>query len=449
MTSTETALEVPGSAYTPARIALVKATVAQDTSDDELAMFLSVAQSRDLDPFTGEIHAIVRGKGDRRKMTIQTGIGGYRKIADRTGLVEWVGEQEFTGDGLAWTAAWVDDEPPVAARFTIKRKDRTKPETRTVLWAEYVQRKYDGAVTSMWQEKPCTMLGKVAEATALRSAFPNHLNGLYVDEEMHQADAVDVVEVTAAAMHPTLDDHLAGFDRAFLETVDLDAARAHAAKGQAQLRQTLKVLTDRQTAWADDGDDDADGDGVGHDEEVEQADADDETELADHYALLTVPDVEALLDSGAVKIEGHYGDPVVLDLPYLGDALVRELETHRKGGPRKGVVAALDAHDVGNRVAASTADLDAPSDDDTPPSSDETGDPSTSRPPDDDGAYTSTEGVAELLEEFAAAIVVLDDQHAKPLRARLGALIAAADDGVPDRDTLAGLVRHTTRLAGS
>ena len=51
----------------------------------------------------------------------------------------------------------------------------------TARWAEYVPDQ-----PFMWNKMPHTMLGKCAEALALRKGFPQELSGLYAAEEMAQ-----------------------------------------------------------------------------------------------------------------------------------------------------------------------------------------------------------------------------------------------------------------------
>ncbi|MDT9694016.1 recombinase RecT, partial [Streptomyces sp. P9(2023)] len=69
------------------------------------------------------------------------------------------------------------------------------------LFAEYAGRKRDGSLSSMWETKGALMLGKCAEALALRKAFPIDLSGLYTAEEMHQADQS---RVTVTQSRPTV-----------------------------------------------------------------------------------------------------------------------------------------------------------------------------------------------------------------------------------------------------
>jgi hypothetical protein len=58
----------------------------------------------------------------------------------------------------------------------------------TARWSEYCP---DNA--AMWKRMPHTMLGKCAEALALRKAFPQQLAGLYSREEMDQSESAGVI----------------------------------------------------------------------------------------------------------------------------------------------------------------------------------------------------------------------------------------------------------------
>ena len=62
------------------------------------------------------------------------------------------------------------------------------PYTASARYREYVQVKKNGEPNKMWATKSFVMLGKCAEALALRKAFPDELGGMYSDEEMGQAD---------------------------------------------------------------------------------------------------------------------------------------------------------------------------------------------------------------------------------------------------------------------
>lgn len=165
------------------QIDLIKRTVAKGATNDELALFLHTAKRTGLDPLTKQIHAIKRwdSSQNREVMAIQTGIDGYRLIADRTSKLAGIDDAVFDRED--------QDHPNKASVTVYKIVDGEKCAfTATARWREYVQTKKDGTATSMWKKMPYLMLAKCAEALALRKAFPADLSGVYTFEEMSQAD---------------------------------------------------------------------------------------------------------------------------------------------------------------------------------------------------------------------------------------------------------------------
>jgi len=162
--------------FTAEQIDLIKRTVANGTSNDELKLFLYMASRTGLDPFARQIYAIKR-KG---KMTIQIGIDGYRVIADRTGRYAPGQEPAFN----------YDDEGKLKSATAYVKKlvaDTWHEVAATAHWDEFYPG--DGELGFMWRRMPHTLLAKVAECQALRRAFPAELSGLYSNEEMAQADS--------------------------------------------------------------------------------------------------------------------------------------------------------------------------------------------------------------------------------------------------------------------
>lgn len=173
------------------KIELIKRTVAVGTSDDELALFLYTAKRTGLDPLSKQIHAIMRWNksANRHVMTIQTAIDGYRLIADRTGKLAGISDPVF------------DDETkanPNKASVTVKKivEGHICEFTASARWSEYAALNETGGF--MWKKMPYLMLGKCAEALALRKAFPADLSGVYTNEEMAQADTVEGRKVIEA-----------------------------------------------------------------------------------------------------------------------------------------------------------------------------------------------------------------------------------------------------------
>jgi phage recombination protein Bet len=201
------------------QIELIKATVARGATDNELKLFLYTAQRTQLDPLTRQIHFIKRRVWNAQRRdydevgTIQTGIDGYRVVASRNGLA---GIEDAVFD------AETGPHPSKATVTVYKMIDGQRvPFTASARWAEYVQANREGQPIAMWKKMPYLMLAKVAEALALRKAFPNDLSGVYTNEEMAQAETetpqVDAAPTPAAPVKyevkrvvPAADDEAGG-----------------------------------------------------------------------------------------------------------------------------------------------------------------------------------------------------------------------------------------------
>ena len=69
--------------YPSEMVDTIKATVAKGATDEELIMFLSIANQYHLNPFMKEIWFTKMGKGEDAEVAIMTSRDGYRKLAMR------------------------------------------------------------------------------------------------------------------------------------------------------------------------------------------------------------------------------------------------------------------------------------------------------------------------------------------------------------------------------
>ena len=150
---------------------LVKRTVASGATDAELKLYLYDCERRGIHPLDKLLHFTKRGG----KYTPVTSIDFMRSQAAMTGEMAGSDDPVFQMDG----------SHIVSATVTVYRMTQGQrfAYAATARWAEYCP---DNA--PMWKRMPHTMLGKCAEALALRKAFPQQLAGLYTSDEMDQAD---------------------------------------------------------------------------------------------------------------------------------------------------------------------------------------------------------------------------------------------------------------------
>lgn len=168
--------------FTPDQVDLIKRTICEGATDDELALFMHQARKTGLDPLARQIYfqKYRDNKTGKYRVSILTAIDGYRVIAARTGL--YAGSDDPVFD---------NEDKPTKATITVYKMIQGQKcgFTASARWEQY----YPGDTKGfMWKKMPHLMLGKVAEALALRKAFPAELSGTYTETEMEQAEAPSV-----------------------------------------------------------------------------------------------------------------------------------------------------------------------------------------------------------------------------------------------------------------
>jgi phage recombination protein Bet len=169
------------------QIELIKRTIAKGSTDDELKLFIQVCKGNQLNPFLRQVHLVKRWDSRLGKdvATIQVGIDGFRSIAESSGTYAGNDDAVYEGE----TEVQTKDKKiiaPAKATVTVYKvvEGQRYGFTATARWSEY----YPGEkIGFQWHKMPYLMLGKCAEALALRKAFPKLLSGMYVQEEMDQS----------------------------------------------------------------------------------------------------------------------------------------------------------------------------------------------------------------------------------------------------------------------
>jgi phage recombination protein Bet len=155
--------------FTPEQMQLITSTVARGASPQELQLFLYRCKLMGLNPLKpGQIHFVKYGNSPG---TIVVGIEGFRSIAGRTGKLSGIERGVNKNENGQVIEGWAK----------VYRSDWQHPASETVPFSEYNTGK------GPWAKMPETMIKKVAEAAALRMAFPDDLGGVYETSEMDQA----------------------------------------------------------------------------------------------------------------------------------------------------------------------------------------------------------------------------------------------------------------------
>lgn len=216
--------------YSDSQLALIRRTVAKDCNGDEFSLFIEICKQQGLDPFKKQIYAQVynKDKADKRQLVIVTSIDGYRAKAQRSG--DYRPAEDGTQFEVDPAAKDAESNPAGLVRAIVKvfkfgPDKQWYPVAGEARWDEFAPldyAEYDWVDTGEvwedsgkpkkkripkgkrvlkegnWRNMPYVMLGKCAEAQALRRGWPEDMSGLYVQEEMEKVQldmtATELVE---------------------------------------------------------------------------------------------------------------------------------------------------------------------------------------------------------------------------------------------------------------
>lgn len=154
---------------------------------EDMLFFLNVAKKLQLDPTLRQIYPVYRwdSRLGRERMIIQTGIDGFRLVAQRSRQYGGQDDPTYKVEEIFDPITGENKKQLVAIVTVYKMVNNERmPVTASARWHEYAQKKSNGEYMGMWVTMPYNQLGKCAEALALRKAFPQDLSGVYISEEM-------------------------------------------------------------------------------------------------------------------------------------------------------------------------------------------------------------------------------------------------------------------------
>jgi phage recombination protein Bet len=192
----EKVVELTG--YEIAEIALIRHKMAGSLSVPveqvplrDIALFSRACKQLGLDALLNQAHWISRGG----KGTLQVGIDGFRAIADRSGvyagsepaLFRGQIEQNYMDSNQQRTMVVPEKASVVIWKVVAGHKCAFTGEAH---WTEFYPGQKEGF---MWRRMPRHMLGKAAEAQALRKAFPAQLGVIaYQDDGAIDGEYPDI-----------------------------------------------------------------------------------------------------------------------------------------------------------------------------------------------------------------------------------------------------------------
>lgn len=162
-----------------------------NVSDSDMTLFISLCKYNKLNPFLNEAYLVKFGAAPASMIVSKE---AFMKRAEanpkyegfKAGIIVKRGDKVENIEGCFH----LPTDVLLGGWAEIHREDRKFPITASVSLAEYDKKQ------SLWNDKPSSMIRKVAMVQALREAFPNDLGALYIEDEKPVVIDTDYKDVT-------------------------------------------------------------------------------------------------------------------------------------------------------------------------------------------------------------------------------------------------------------
>lgn len=160
-------------------------------TDQEVVMFMGLCKANKLNPFNKDAYLIKYGS-QPATMVVSKDVFFKRAIDNpnydgmKSGIIVLKDGEIEKREGHIYIKG---KEQILGAWCEVFRKDWEHSMYQEVNFDEYAGYKKDGTLNSQWASRPAVMITKVAESTALRKAFTETLQGMYLAEEVEPSNA--------------------------------------------------------------------------------------------------------------------------------------------------------------------------------------------------------------------------------------------------------------------
>lgn len=147
-------------------------------NDQDMTQFISICKYNQLNPFLNEAYLVKFGTQPAQMIVSKEALMKRAEACEnyegiQAGVIVLRDNQAIELEGCFY----LPNDKLVGGWAKVYRKDRKFPIVAKVQLSEYDKKQ------STWNEKPSTMISKVAKVQALREAFPTQLGAMYTAEE--------------------------------------------------------------------------------------------------------------------------------------------------------------------------------------------------------------------------------------------------------------------------